>query len=384
MNMQNNNFIPQANPKTSYLALKDEIDKAVHNVLDSGWYILGKQVKAFEQEFAAYIGVDFCVGVASGTDALEIALRVADVGPGDMVFTVSQTAVATVAAIERSGAAPVLVDIDEDTFTMDPKHLERTLNSVNSSQSLFKGRPKAIIPVHLYGHPADMVSIMSIARKHNLIVIEDCAQAHGAAISGQKVGSFGEMGAFSFYPTKNLGAIGDGGAVVTNNQELQEKLLALRQYGWNEQRVSSFSGISSRLDEIQAAILRVKLKTLDKDNERRREIAQAYTRSLEETGIVVPQTSENVSHVYHQYVVRTKQRDRLIEYLKKSAIDTAIHYPLPVHLQSAYKGNMHIAQGGLISTERICEEILSLPMYPQITDSQVESVANTLSCWHDS
>jgi len=378
MNMQNNNFIPQANPKASYLALKDEIDKVVHNVLDSGWYILGKQVKAFEKEFAAYIGVDFCVGVGSGTDALEIALRVADIGPGDLVFTVSQTAVATVAAIERSGAAPVLVDIDQTTFTMDPNHLERAFNSVNNGQSPFKGRPKAIIPVHLYGHPVDMASITSIARKHNLTVIEDCAQAHGAAISGQKVGSFGEMGAFSFYPTKNLGAIGDGGAVVTNNQELQEKLLALRQYGWEERYISSFSGISSRLDELQAAILRVKLKYLDRDNERRRQIAESYTETLSNSDKLAPRAKRNVTHVYHQYVVRTKHRNSLLESLKKRAIGSAIHYPQPVHLQPAYKDNSFTGKGGLPVTEKICKEILSLPMYPQLSDAHVQRVANAL------
>jgi len=373
--------IHQANPKAAYLAQKHEIDVAFHDVLDSGWYVLGKQVEAFEKEFASYIGVDFCVGVASGTDALEIALRAAHIGPGDLVFSVSHTAVATIAAIERTGAIPVLVDINEATFTMDPDHLEQVLNSVFSGQSIIRGRPKAVIPVHLYGHPADMAPIMAIARNHDLIVIEDCAQANGAMIGTKKVGSFGDIATFSFYPTKNLGAFGDGGAVVTDDEGLQEKLVALRQYGWVDRYVSSMSGINSRLDELQAAILRVKLKNLDSDNEGRREIAEAYAHDEGQTKIVHPKTVGHITHVYHQYVVRTKQRDLLIEHLKRNAIGSAIHYPLPVHLQPAYKNRFNGADDGLPVTERICGEILSLPMYPQLSDDQVQRVVNALSTY---
>jgi len=373
----------QANPKASYLAQKDEIDIAIRDVLDSGWYVLGRQVEVFEKEFAAYTGVDFCVGVASGTDALEIALRAAHVGPGDLVLTVSHTAVATIAAIERSGAKPVFVDVNDVTFTMDPGHLERTLDIVSSGRSGVRGRPKAIIPVHLYGHPADLTSIMAIARNRQMIVIEDCAQASGAMIGTKKVGSFGDMASFSFYPTKNLAAIGDGGAVVTDNKALYEKLVALRQYGWVERYVSSISGINTRLDELQAAILRVKLKKLDSGNERRREIARAYAHAEGQIKISHPQTVRNATHVYHQYVVRTKQRDLLVKHLRKNSIGTAIHYPLPVHLQPAYKDIFKSKVNSLSVTERICGEILSLPMYPQLSDDQVQRVVNALSTYRD-
>ena len=381
--MVDNDPILQANPKASYIALKDEIDTAIHDVLDSGSYILGEQVEAFESEFAMFIGTEFCVGVASGTDALEIALRAAGVGIGDSVLTVSHTAVATIAAIERCGATPSFVDVQESTFTMSPNHLEQILETVNVQQSNINNNPKAIIPVHLYGQPADIEAIITIARKHELIVIEDCAQAHGAAINGQKVGSFTDMAAFSFYPTKNLGAIGDGGAVVTNNPDMRTKLLALRQYGWNERRVREFFGINSRLDEIQAAILRVKLRKLDEDNERRRVIAEANTQCLEESSVAAPQSSETVNHVFHQYVVRTKNRGRLIQHLKKNAVGTAIHYPVPAHRQMAYGHRSYTKDEGLPVTEKICKEILSLPMYPQLSDEQVERVVNVLAAYRE-
>jgi len=381
--MNNIDFIPQVNPKAGYLAHKDEIDTAIRNVLESGWYILGQEVGAFEKEFASYIGVAFGIGVASGTDALEISLRALDIGPGDLVFTVSHTAVATVAAIVRCGATPVLVDIEQATFTMNPDHLERTIKSINNGQSSIKGRPRAVIPVHLYGHPADVVAIMDIAQKYHLYVIEDCAQADGAEISGQKVGSFGQMAAFSFYPTKNLGAFGDGGMVVTNSQKLQQKLLALRQYGWEKRYVSSMPGINSRLDELQAAISRVKLGYLKTDNIRRRKIAKAYTQAVVKTKILAPQEAENITHVYHQYVVRIKERDSLIQHFKKNSITIAIHYPMPVHLQPAYKDRINIGKGGLPLTEKVCQEIVSLPMFPQMTDAQVERVVKVLLSWQE-
>lgn len=383
MIVQDNDFIPQANPKAGYLAHKDEIDAAIHDVLNSGWYILGQEVKSFEDEFASYIGVRNAIGVASGTDANEIALRACGVGKGDLVFTVSHTAVATVAAIERCGATPVLVDIEDSTFTMDPDHLDHTIKSINNGQLLIEGRPRAIVPVHLYGHPADMAAIMDIAQKYDLYVIEDCAQAHGAEIDGKKVGLFGKIAAFSFYPTKNLGTIGDGGSVVTDSAEFYEKLLALRQYGWEKRYISSMKGINSRLDELQAAILRVKLHYLESDNKRRRQITETYTQAIEKTEIVAPQEAANTTHVYHQYVVRIKARDSLIQHFRKNSIGTAIHYPLPVHLQPAYKGKINIGTRGLPITEKICHEILSLPMYSQMTDLQVEHVVNALLSWQE-
>ena len=382
-NMVNPGPVPQANPKAGYLALKAEIDAAVRDVLESGCYILGKEVEAFEKEFACHAHCKFCVGVASGTDALEIALRAAGVGRGDLVLTVSHTAVATVAAIDRCGGIPLFVDIDAKSFTMDPARLEETLEAVRCGKMPVSGRPRAIVPVHLYGHPADMSAIMTIARKHELVVIEDCAQAHGGAIDDQRVGSFGHMGAFSFYPTKNLGALGDAGAVATNSQELQKTLLALRQYGWKERHVSSMSGINSRLDEVQAAILRVKLATLDDDNNRRAAIAEGYNRAIDKTGAVPPEAAEDVTHVYHQYVVRSQRRDDLARHLRMRSIGTALHYPVPVHLQPAYQGSPAIGERWLSVTEGLSQEILSLPMYPQMTDHQVESVVDALTYWKE-
>lgn len=381
MNKKHVEFIPQVNPGAAYLALKDEIDSAFQRAVESGWYILGKEVENFETEFASYIRVSYGVGVASGTDAIEIALRCCDTGPGDLVFTVSHTAVATVAAIGRCGAKPVFVDIDPKTFTMDPGSLEDTILSIISGRLSVSGRPKAVIPVHLYGHPADMKAILDISQKFGLYVIEDCAQAHGAELNGKRLGSFGDLAAFSFYPTKNLGAMGDGGIVVTNSQQFQHKLMALRQYGWVDRYVSSVPGINSRLDELQAAILCVKLKHLDSDNERRKNIAQRYTKEIANTPFCFIEPADNVEHVYHQYVIMTSHRESLMDHLKRHSIGSAIHYPLPVHLQPAYKDNAIIGEGGLPATEKVYRKILSLPMYPQMTEDFVERVVFALKSW---
>jgi len=366
--------VPQSNPKASYIANKEAIDTAIAQVLDSGWYILGEQVAAFEQEFAAYLGVKYAIGVASGTDALHLALRACGIGPGDSVITVSHTAVATVAAIELVGATPILVDIDPVTFTVDPDRLQKTIKA-------YDGRLKAIIPVHLYGHPADMPAIMQIARHDNLYVIEDCAQSHGAVINGRKLGQWGHLAAFSFYPTKNLGALGDGGAVVTNDPELADKVRLLREYGWRERYVSSVPGMNSRLDELQAAILRVKLPCLDQGNKRRRQIAHVYNTMLSDSSLVLPQAKEGTHHVYHQYVVRSKQRDDLRAFLKANSVGTLIHYPVPIHLQPAYQRRVAIDTSGLDHTEQACREILSLPMYPEMADEQVRRVCNLVISW---
>lgn len=374
-------FVPQSDPKASYLAYKAEVENAIRNVLESGWYILGEEVSSFENEFASYIGTKRCIGVGSGTDAIEIALRSLGIGYGDAVVTVSHTAVATVAAIERTGATPLLVDVRQDTYTLNPESLYESLLSARKGRLGLNGTVKAIIPVHLYGHPADMDAIWKIAQEFDLRIIEDCAQAHGAAYGGKKVGTFGDLAAFSFYPTKNLGAIGDGGMVATNNCDLAESVIALREYGWKERYISSLKGINSRLDPIQAAILKVKLKRLDNDNDKRRVIAGEYNRVLGGTGILAPKEVYGSRHIYHLYVVQTEKREELQAYLKQREILTAIHYPCPVHLQPAYKGKVMIAPGGLAVTESLYKRILSLPMYPQLGDAQIEHVLNSLKLY---
>jgi len=379
MNMDKQHFIPQANPGASYYAYKDAIDGAIQKVLEGGWYILGEEVQKFEAEFASYVGLNYGVGVASGTDALEIAFRACDICAGDLVFTVSHTAVATVAAIERAGATPVLVDIDPQTYTMDPDCLAKAVAYYANTDSSYS--PKAIIPVHLYGHPANMRAIMKIANEYRLCVIEDCSQAHGAKLYGENVGTFGDMATFSFYPTKNLGAFGDGGIVVCNNEGLFNKMRALREYGWKDRYISSFPGLNSRLDEIQAAILRIKLTSLDVDVARRRQIAKLYNEMLQGTKLVLPDEGADVFHAYHLYVVQTEDRPGLQGYLREKGIGTAVHYPAPVHLQPAYKGRVLTAPGGLSVTEGICEKIVSLPMYPQLTDDQVDRVCNSVKTW---
>jgi dTDP-4-amino-4,6-dideoxygalactose transaminase len=274
-----------SNPQAQYTAQKSAIDQAIGRVLESGRYILGEQVELFEKEFADYLKVKHAFGVASGTDALYLALVAGGVGRGDEVITVSHTAVATIAAIELCGAKPVLVDIEPDFYTLNPTQLKKAITK----------KTKAIIPVHLYGHPADMKSILAIAQKHNLLVIEDCAQAHGAIYYDQRVGSMGDIACFSFYPTKNLGALGDGGLVATNNQKLAKKLKLLRQYGWAKRYVSHIPGQNSRLDELQAAILRVKLKKLDKDNQQRIELASIYTAHLLKTNLILPKINKEMN-----------------------------------------------------------------------------------------
>jgi len=365
-------YIPQCDLRSTYLADKERIDTAVNKVLDSGWYILGDEVKCFEREFAGYIGNRYAIGVASGTDALHLALKVLKIGRGDQVITVSHTAVATVAAIEISGAAPVLVDIDPKSFTMDPNQLEDTARLLNSK------RLKAVIPVHIYGHPADMDAINYIAEKYGLYVIEDCSQAHGALYKGKRVGTIGNIAAFSFYPTKNLGAFGDGGAVTTDNSKIATEARRLREYGWQQRYISSTSGMNTRLDEIQAAILRIKLKKLDQANLRRRSIARRYNEMLYGTALHLPLEYRDVEHVYHQYVVKSDHRDELQKFLKQEGIGTGIHYPMPIHLQPAYLGKISLSPGELPISEKISGEIISLPMYPQLSDNQVGYVAEKI------
>lgn len=356
-----------ANPKAQYLAYKTEIDAAIERVLDRGRYILGEEVAGFEAEFAAYIGVNHAVGVGSGTEALHVALAACEIGPGHEVITVAHTAVATVAAIEQVGAAPILVDIEPNSFTLDPDQLQAAITS----------RTRAIVPVHLYGQPAELDRVMEIAQEHDLYVIEDCAQAHGATYQGKRVGAFGDISCFSFYPTKNLGAIGDGGIVVTNDAELAERARLLHEYGWAERYVSHMQGWNSRLDEIQAAILRVKLPYLDRDNQRRARIADQYHEGLSGCDLILPSMRKNSTHAFHLYVVRSAKRDELQAFLRARDIGTLVHYPVPVHLQPAYQARIN-GRGPLTQTERAAREVLSLPMYPELHQSQVQDIIEAI------
>jgi len=360
-----------SNPKAQYNAYKDDIDSAIKKVLESGWYVLGEEVELFEKEFAEYIGVGFGIGVGSGTEAIHLALASCGIGRSDEVITVSHTATATVAAIELAGATPVLVDIEPDFFTMDTDKLE----------SVITPRTKAIVPVHMYGQPADMTSIMQIAKKHGLRVIEDCAQAHGAMYKDKRVGSFGDMACFSFYPTKNLGALGDGGMVVTSNEVLAEKASLLRQYGWAERYSSHFAGWNTRLDEIQAAILRIKLKHLDTDNAKRASLAQLYDNELANNGEILPQRRDGSMHVYHLYVIRSTRRDELLAHLRGNGIGAAVHYPVPIHQQPAYEKLS--AHDDLPVTELVCKEIISLPMYPELAQADAKKITETITAFTD-
>lgn len=363
--------VPQADPRAGYLAHKAEIDAAIARMLRGGRYILGPEVAAFEAEFAAYIGVRHAVGVASGTEALVLALKALDLGPGDYVATVSHTAVATVAAIELAGAKPLLIDIEPRTYTLDPQRLADALAHP-------PGRIAAVIPVHLYGLGADMAALGDLARRHGLRIIEDCAQSHGAWLDGRRLGGIGDLAASSFYPTKNLGGIGDGGGVLTRDAALATRLRELREYGWRRRYVSDRIGMNSRLDELQAAILRVKLRRLDADNARRQAIAGAYDEGLRWSGLVLPARRNTATHVFHQYVVRSPARDALAVALKADGIGTNIHYPVPVHLQPAYQGRVAIGAGGLGESERAAREVLSLPMFPELADAQVARVIAAL------
>ena len=364
------NFIPVANPKAQIQAHEREIDEAIKRVLSSGWYILGEEVRLFEKEFADLLRAPFCIGVASGTDALLLSLKAAGIKPGDEVITVSHSAVATMAAIESAGAIPVFVDIDPGTRCIDPSLLP----------DLVTERTTAILPVHIYGQPAPMQEILSIAQDHGLKVVEDCAQAHGAEINGRKVGTFGDAGAFSFYPTKNLGGIGDGGAVVTNSAETAGCIRELREYGWRERFVSSIQGMNSRLDELQAAILRVKLPYLLEDNNRRRKIGMRYCEAMDGVGIVPPRQIGGTLHAMHLFVVECDNRDEFRHYMEEVGIGTALHYPVPIHHQPAYAKRI---RGGnnLVHTEKLYERIVTLPMFSELTDGQVERICEALSGW---
>lgn len=369
--MHNLETIPQADPLAQYRSQESEINAAIARVLKCGRYILGAEVEQFEGEWAAYIGVAHAIGVASGTDALQIALRACQIGPGDEVITTVHTAVATVVAIELAGARPVLVDIEPGTWLVDPEQIERKITA----------RTKAIIPVHLYGQPADLDRITEIARRHRLRVIEDCAQAHGAMFRQRRAGAWGDVGCFSFYPTKNLGAIGDGGAIVTDDVELAGRLRQLREYGWRSRNISQVAGLNSRLDEIQAAILRAKLPRLDDDNARRMAVARQYSNALCEH-ISVPTVKADRCSVFHLYVVCTPDREGLADFLRSRRIGSAVHYPAPIHLQPAYLGRLG-NPGDFPVAEYASAHVLSLPIYPELQAEEVSRVIKSVRLYFE-
>jgi dTDP-4-amino-4,6-dideoxygalactose transaminase len=357
-----------ANPRSQYLARKDEIDFAVSEVLESNQYVLGEQVANFEHNFAKFIGVNHCIGVANGTDALELALRSLDIGLNDEVITVSHTAVATVSAIQLVGATPVLVDIDEQSYTLDPAKLADAITP----------RTKAIIPVHLYGHACNLDLILEIANSKNIPVIEDVSQAHAGKFKERYLGTYGLISCFSCYPTKNLGAIGDAGLVCTDDQELALKIRMLREYGWKERYLSEITGRNSRLDELQASILSVKLKYLHEDTTKRIEIANLYKENLKDLPLVLPIENSDVKHVYHLFAILTDRRDELLAFLKKYNIYPGIHYPYPIHLQRGYKNLVRIKHP-LLLTERVATQELSLPIYPELAHDEVLQVCEKIS-----
>lgn len=361
------NNIPLVGLFEQYQTIKPEIDAAVQNIITKSAFIGGEEVRRFEEEFAAYCETRACVGVGNGTDALYLTLRALGVGPGDEVITVAHTFIATSEAISMTGATPVFIDVTDDTMLMDPTLIEPAITS----------KTKAIIPVHLYGQSCDMDAIMEIARRHNLKVVEDAAQAHGGRWRGQRVGSIGDAATFSFYPGKNLGAFGDAGAVVSQDEALIEQIRMFANHGRLEKYTHKMEGVNSRLDGLQAAILRVKLRYLDEWNERRRQIADAYREQLTDPAIVLPVVHEHAEPVWHLFVIRVAERERLQAHLKQEGIATGIHYPIPLHLQPAYEQRRPTYE--LPTTESAALEVLSLPMYPELRQEQIETICNAVS-----
>ncbi|MGH2372908.1 MAG: DegT/DnrJ/EryC1/StrS family aminotransferase [bacterium] len=359
--------VPFLDVGVTYRELKAEIDEAVARVLASGWYILGQEVEAFEREFAAYVGTQYCVAVGNGLEALHLSLCAMGVGAGDEVVVPSNTYIATWLAVSQTGAGIVPVEPDSRTYNLDPERLEDAITP----------RTKAIVPVHLYGQSADMDPIMDIARRHDLWVLEDAAQAHGARYHARRAGALGHAAGWSFYPTKNLGAFGDAGAVTTNDAHLAHRVALLRNYGSSRKYVSEVCGYNSRLDEMQAAILRVKLRWLDIWNARRRRVAATYLEDLRTAGIVLPFVPEWAEPCWHLFVVRSQRRDALREHLAKCGTQALVHYPIPPHLQEAYRW-LEVPAGGFPIAEEIHTQALSLPLGPHLTDSQVARVVEVV------
>ena len=359
--------VPFVDLRAQYQSLAAEVQQAILAVLQRGDFVLGREVSLFEKEFAAYCEAEYAVGVDSGTSALELALRAFHIGPGDEVITAANTFIATAFAVSYTGATPVLVDVDPQTYTIDVSLLESAITD----------RTRAIIPIHLYGHPADMDPILEIAAKHGLVVIEDACQAHGARYKGRRVGSLGHAAAFSFYPAKNLGAYGDGGMVVTNDERVAESLRVLRNYGQREKYHHLVQGFNHRLDTLQAAVLLVKLKRLDVWNAARRHHAQLYRELLAYSPVVLPAEAGYAQAVYHLYVIRAKDRDGLRAYLQDRGVATGIHYPIPIHLQPSYR-DLGYEKGSFPVTERYAKQILSLPMYAELTPASIGYVAKAI------
>jgi dTDP-4-amino-4,6-dideoxygalactose transaminase len=357
-------MIPYAAPLAQYRAHAAAIQAAITRVLEGGSYILGAEVAEFERSFAEFCGAKHAIGVASGTDALILGLKALGIGSGDEVITVSHTAVATVSAILAAGAAPVLVDVDETYMTLDPAVLEAAVTP----------RTKAILVVHLYGQAADLDAIVAIAKRHDLRLIEDCAQAAGGRYHGRRLGSIGDVGCFSFYPTKNLGAIGDGGLVLTSNDDVAERVRLIHQYGWDDARETREIGVNSRLDPLQAAILSAKLPYLDAENARRAVLARRYDMGLASMALSVPKVRDGTVHAFHLYVLSCDDRDGLIEHLAGQDIGCGIHYLAPVHRQRPYAERSILPEGGLRVTERLCRRIVTLPMYPELDDADADRV----------
>jgi len=363
--------VPFVDLLRQYHVIKDEIDHAITDVLESGYFVLGRNVENFEKEFSQFCGVKYAIGVASGTDALIVSLKALEVKEGDEIITVPNTFVSTANAIIFVGAKPVFIDIDPQTYTMDPEGLKKAISD----------RTKAIVPVHLFGCPVDMDPILEIAEKQGIYVVEDACQAHGARYKGRRIGSIGNVTCFSFYPAKNLGAYGDGGLITTNEEEIAEKTRMLRNYGETEKYYCDAIGYNSRLDEIQAAILRVKLRYLNKFNEARRSHAKLYNELLSNGPIITPVEREFLRHVYHLYVIRCRNRGRLRQFLSVNGISTGIHYPIPIHMQKAYS-HIVLSENSFPTAERYATEILSLPMFPELTNEEIEYVCKFVNSFY--
>jgi len=363
--------VPFLDLKKQYQSIKDEVNAGVQQVMDSGRFVLGENDKSFEKEFASFCGTDYSIGVANGTDALCLALLACGIGKRDEVVTVPNTFIATTEAISQTGAKIVFVDVNLQTYNIDVSQIEGAINE----------RTRVILPVHLFGQPADMDPIMEIARKHNLKVIEDACQAHGAEYKGKKAGSIGDAGCFSFYPSKNLGAFGDGGMVVTNDEKIAHKVKVLSDHGQIKKYEHLLEGYNSRLDEIQAAILRVKLRKLNEWNNLRRRNASIYSELLKGVNeVITPFEAEYAKHIYYLYVIRTKKRDELREYLKFRGIGTGLHYPIPLHLQKAYK-YLGYKEDDFPAAEKVAREGLSLPMFPELAKAQIEKVVREIKAF---
>lgn len=362
--------VPFVDLKVQYQMIQDDVNSKLQDVMRRCDFVLGQDVNAFEDEFAAYCEVNHAVGVDSGYSALELILRAYDIGPGDEVITAANTFIATTLAITNTGAKPVLVDVDPATFNLDPTQLEAAITPAT----------RAIMPVHLYGQTADIDPILHNARQHGLRVIEDAAQAHGARYKGRRAGSLGDAAGFSFYPGKNLGAYGDGGAVVTDDAALAERVRMLRNLGMQVKYHHEIKGFNHRLDTMQAAVLRVKLHHLDNWNAARRQVARQYDDRLADLPVVTPYTADWAEHIYHLYVIRTENRDALQNYLQQAGIASGLHYPIPIHLQPAYQ-ELGYQEGDFPVTEQIAKEILSLPMYPELDSDAIDYVVNTIKAF---